>query len=49
MYVSSSSHDYKKYIIEKLSTPETRAEYSKNLQNRADIGKKLLEKKGGAG
>ena len=49
MYVSSSSHDYKKYIIEKLSTPETRAEYAKNLQNRVDIGKKLLEKKGGAG
>lgn len=49
MYISSSSHDYKKYIIEKLSTPQTRAEYAKNIKNRAEIGKKLLEKKGGAG
>ncbi|MEM4272632.1 MAG: hypothetical protein QXH30_03495 [Candidatus Bilamarchaeaceae archaeon] len=48
MYISTSSHDYKKYIIEKLSTPETRAEYAKNLKNRAEIGKKLLEKKEGA-
>ncbi len=46
IFISTNSYDYKKYIIEKVSTPETRAEYAKNLQNRAEIGKRLLEKKG---
>lgn len=47
MFVSSNAHDYKKYIIQKLSTPEKGAEYAKNLKNRAEIGKRLLAKKKG--
>jgi hypothetical protein len=45
MFVSSTSHDYKKYILQKLSPPEKGAEYAKNLHARAELGKKLLEKK----
>ncbi|MBD3398099.1 hypothetical protein GF412_02785 [Candidatus Micrarchaeota archaeon] len=45
MFVSTNSHDYKKYILQKLSPPEKGAEYAKNLHARAELGKKLLEKK----
>ncbi len=46
MFIASTSHDYKKYILQnKLSTPEQQEEYAKNLKRRADLGKKLLEKK----
>ncbi len=45
MFVSSHSHDYKKYILQKMSPPEKGAEYAKNLHARAELGKKLLEKK----
>ena len=46
MFIASTSHDYKKYILQnKLATPEQQEEYAKNLKRRADLGKKLLEKK----
>jgi hypothetical protein len=45
MFVSSNAHDYKKYILEKLSPPDQAAEYAKGLKSRVDLGKKLLEKK----
>lgn len=45
MFVASNAHDYKKYILEKLSTPEKGAEYAKTLKGRADLGKRLLENK----
>ena len=45
MFISSHTHDYKKYILQKMSPPEKGAEYAKNLHARAELGKKLLEKK----
>ncbi len=45
MFVSSYSHDYKKYILQKMSSPEKGAEYAKSLHARAELGKKLLENK----
>lgn len=45
MFVSSNAHDYKKYILQKLSTPEKAAEYAKTLHHRAELGKKMREKK----
>ena len=48
MFVSSTAHDYKKFIIEKrLADPEKQKEYGKSLHRRAELGKKLLEKKKG--
>ena len=46
MFIASTTHDYKKYILQKkLATPEQQQEYAKNLKRRADLGKRLLEKK----
>ncbi len=45
MFVASNSHDYKKYILEKVSPKEQQEEYKKNLKNRMEVGRRLLEKK----
>jgi hypothetical protein len=45
MFVASNSHDYKKYILEKVSPPEQQEAYKRNLRNRAEIGKRILERK----
>jgi hypothetical protein len=47
MFVASNSHDYKKYILEKVSPREQQEAYKRNLKNRAEIGKRLLERKKG--
>jgi hypothetical protein len=47
MFISSNSHDYKKYILQKVSPKEQQEAYKRNLRNRTEIGKRLLEKKKG--
>ncbi|MFP3950297.1 MAG: hypothetical protein ACLFUZ_04380 [Candidatus Micrarchaeia archaeon] len=47
MFISSTTHDYKKYIVQKVSSPEKGAEYAKNLKARAELGKRLLGRKEG--
>ncbi|MDO8554866.1 MAG: hypothetical protein Q7S22_08705 [Candidatus Micrarchaeota archaeon] len=44
--VGSTTMDYKKYIIQNISKPEDVAKYKQAMQNKADVGKRLLEKKG---
>lgn len=45
MFVASNSHDYKKYIFEKVSPGEQKEAFRKNLRSREEIGKRLIEKK----
>ena len=44
--ISTVTGDYKKYIIEKTSTPEELQRYQRILEKKAELGKKILEKKG---
>lgn len=43
--VSSTSFDYKKFIIEKLSKPEDLARYRKSIEQKVELGRRLLDKK----
>ncbi len=43
--VSTMAFDYKKYILEKLSKPEDLERYRKSLEQKIELGKRLLEKK----
>jgi hypothetical protein len=45
MFISSTTHDYKKYIMEKVATPEDRERYKRHLEQRLKMGEKLLGKK----
>ncbi len=46
MFIASTAHDYKKYILQnKLATPQQQEEYAKTLKRRADLGKRILDKK----
>ncbi|MFA5050445.1 MAG: hypothetical protein WC501_05550 [Candidatus Micrarchaeia archaeon] len=45
MLFSTITHQYKKFILERTSTKEEVELYKKNLENKAALGKKLLEKK----
>ncbi len=45
MSVGSTTMDYKKYIVQNISKPEDVERYKQVLQKKADIGKRLLEKK----
>ncbi len=45
MSIGSTTMDYKKYIIQNISKPEDVIKYKQTLQNKAEIGRKLLEKK----
>ena len=46
MSVSSNWFNIKRYITEKVSSKEDIEQFKKYLDNRVEIGKKLLEKKG---
>lgn len=46
MTIGSTTMDYKKYIIQNISKPEDVEKYKRVLEKKAEIGKKLLEKKG---
>ncbi len=46
MDVSQLSADYSKYIFEKVLKPEDLAVIKKQMENREELGKRLLEKKG---
>ena len=43
--VSTMAFDYKKYILEKLSKPEDFERYRKTLEQKVELGKRILEKK----
>ncbi|MBI5051307.1 hypothetical protein HZC08_00965 [Candidatus Micrarchaeota archaeon] len=45
MAVSNSTFEYKKYIIEKISSPQDVERYKAHLKQKAELGKQLLEKK----
>ena len=45
MDASTTSFNYRKYIIERASTPHDREVYSRTVKNRIALGKKLLSKK----
>lgn len=45
MNISTAAQEYKKYIIEKVSKPEDLVRYKQQIQNKINLGKKLLEKK----
>ena len=44
MDTSTTSFNYRKYIIERASTPHDKAVYSRTVKNRVLLGKKLLSK-----
>lgn len=44
--IATTTSDYKKYIVEKLATPEEREKYQKILEKRAELGKKILGAEG---
>jgi hypothetical protein len=43
---AATTADYKKYIVEKLTTPEEKEKYKKILEAKAMLGKKILDKGG---
>ena len=45
MFLGATTHDYKKYIMEKVATPEEKERYKKSLEQRLKIGEKLMGKK----
>lgn len=47
MDLSQLSIDYSKYMLERVLKPEDVKAIEEQLRNRAELGKKLLEKKGG--
>lgn len=46
MQISSISFEYKKYILERVATPAEVDKYKRSLQNKIELGKRLLEEKG---
>ncbi len=44
--MAATTAEYKKYIITKVAKPEEIEEFQKQLKIRAELGKKILEKKG---
>lgn len=45
MHIASVSFDYKKYILEKVARPEEVDRYKRSLQNKIELGKRLLGQK----
>lgn len=45
MFLGATTHDYKKYIMEKVASPEEKERYKKSLEQRLKIGEKLMSKK----
>jgi hypothetical protein len=45
--VSAASAEYKRFILSKVAKPDELAQMQENLKRRADMGKKILEKKKG--
>lgn len=46
--ISTTTSDYKKYIVQQVSKPEELERYKQILEKKAELGKKILEKKEGA-
>lgn len=44
--MAATTAEYKKYIITKVAKPEEIEEFQKQLKIRAELGKKIIEKKG---
>jgi len=45
MDLASITADYKRYIMQKLTTPEDREKYARILEKKAELGRRILEKK----
>ncbi|MDD5023387.1 MAG: hypothetical protein PHU63_04425 [Candidatus ainarchaeum sp.] len=45
MNISATTHEYKKYILEKVTTGEDLKKYQESIQNKVKLGKLLMEKK----
>ncbi|MCX6769044.1 MAG: hypothetical protein NTY83_04375, partial [Candidatus Micrarchaeota archaeon] len=45
MFLGATTHDYKKYILEKVASPEEKERYKKSLEQRLKIGEKLMGRK----
>ncbi len=45
MFIGATTHDFKKYIMEKVATPEDMEKYKKSLESRIKMGEKLMGKK----
>ena len=45
MFIGSTTHDYKKYIMEKVATPEDLEKYKRTLEGRIRMGESLRAKK----
>lgn len=45
MHVASTTFEYKKHIIEKMSSPSEREMYKLNLEQKVALGKRLAEKR----
>ncbi|MEW5995983.1 MAG: hypothetical protein AB1657_00095 [Candidatus Micrarchaeota archaeon] len=46
MFIGATTHDYRKYIMEKVASLEEKERYKKSLEQRMRMGEKLMEKKG---
>ncbi|MDD2655879.1 MAG: hypothetical protein PHQ80_04400 [Candidatus ainarchaeum sp.] len=44
MFLGATTHDYKKYIMEKVATAEDRENYRRTLEQRVKLGEKLMKK-----
>jgi hypothetical protein len=42
--ISQTSHEYSKFVYDKLMTPDEKVNFNKQLLNRAELAKKLIEK-----
>lgn len=45
MFLGATTHDYKKYIMEKVASPEEKEKYRKSMEQRLKIGEKLMSRK----
>ncbi len=44
MFIGATTHDFKKYIMEKVATAEDRESYKRSLEQRIRMGEKLMRK-----
>lgn len=45
MFFGATTHDYRKYITERVATPEERERYKRTIEQRIKMGEKLIGKK----
>lgn len=45
MQIATTTYEYKKYILQKVAKPEDLEKYKKSLENKVELGKRILGKK----